>query len=75
MFARWGLIFILADILIAAALVGLLSRREAKVPCIVAWLMPFTGRWAYYFLVGIVVAAYAGLAPLFLGLWIHNFKR
>lgn len=75
MFVRWGLLFILADIAIAVALVALLSCREPGVPRSLAWMFPLNGKWVWYFLVGLVVAAYLGLAPVALGLWIHNFRQ
>ncbi len=71
----WGVGFILADIIIAAALIALLSCREPGVPKRLEWLFPLRGRWVWYLLIALVVGAYLGLAPLFLGLWIQNFRR
>jgi hypothetical protein len=62
----WGLGFIICDILIAAAMLLLLCSKERAVPRAIEWFFPVKGRWLWYLLLSVTIAAYVALAPVFL---------
>src|SRR5687767_12624882 len=61
-----AVLFIVSDILVGAAMVGLLLTRERFPPKRLEWLFPLRGKWLWCTLFSLTVAAYAALAPVFL---------
>jgi hypothetical protein len=61
-----AVLFLVCDFLVGTAMVGLLLTRDTFPPKRLEWLFPLRGKWLWYTLFSLSVAAYAALAPVFL---------